>query len=180
MNKTLFNTLLHPIEAIIASISPIIDQKSNSQKLFFADFVRKLIFGYVYQTSSLRNLIVELKTNLVCQALGFEATPFSTLKDGFYRFESKYFKELCDRLLKQTSLSKIPSLDEIGLFRVIDGSLFPTLLSINWTNYRKTKNAFKLHLSFELNRMIPTQFWVGTGNSSERKFLENVLEMGIT
>ena len=168
------------MEAIIASISPIIDQKSNSQKLFFADFVQKLIFGYVYQTSSLRNLIVELKTNLVCQALGFEATPFSTLKDGFYRFESKSFKELCDRLLKQTSLSKIPSLDEIGLFRVIDGSLFPTLLSINWTTYRKTKNAFKLHLSFELNRMIPTQFWVGTGNSSERKFLENVLEMGIT
>ncbi len=28
--------------------------------------------------------------------------------------------------------------------------------------------------------MIPTQFWVGEGNSSERKFLENVLEAGIT
>ncbi len=121
MNKTLFNTLLHPIEAIIASISPIIDQESNSQKLFFADFVRKLIFGYVYQTSSLRNLTVELKTNPVCQALGFEATPFSTLKDGFYRFESRHFKKLFERLLEQTSLSKVPYLDEIGPFRVIDG-----------------------------------------------------------
>lgn len=180
MNKTLFNTLLQPIEAIIASISTIIDQESNSQKLFFADFVQKLIFGYVYQTSSLRNLIVELKTNPVCQALGFKATPFSTLKDGFYRFESRHFKELFERLLEQTSLSKVSYLDEIGLFRVIDGSLFPTLLSINWTNYRETKNAFKLHLSFELNRMIPTQFWVGEGNSSERKFLESVLQTGIT
>jgi hypothetical protein len=180
VNKTLFNTLLQPIEAIIASISPIIDQESNSQKLFFADFVQKLIFGYVYQTSSLRNLTVELKTNPVCQALGFAATPFSTLKDGFYRFESKYFKDLFDRLVGQTSLSKVSYLDEIGLFRVIDGSLFPTLLSITWTNYRETKNAFKLHLSFELNRMIPTQFWVGTGNSSERKFLEDVLETGLT
>ncbi len=180
MNKTLFNTLLQPIAAIIAAISPIIDQASNSQKLFFADFVQKLIFGYVYQSSSLRNLTVELKTNPVCQALGFEATPFSTFKDGFSRFESHHLKELFERLLQPTSLSKVPYLDEIGLFRVIDGSLFPTLLSINWTNYRETKNAFKLHLSFELNRMIPTQFWVGEGNSSERKFLENVLKAGIT
>lgn len=33
---------------------------------------------------------------------------------------------------------------------------------------------------FELNRMIATEFWVGSGNSSERKFLESVLEKGIT
>ena len=37
-----------------------------------------------------------------------------------------------------------------------------------------------MHLSFELNRMIPTEFWVGKGNSSERKFLEKVLKTGIT
>lgn len=51
---------------------------------------------------------------------------------------------------------------------------------MNWTSYRKTQNAFKLHLSFELNRMIPTEFWVSGGNSSERKFLISVLVAGIT
>ena len=56
VNQTLFTTLLQPLEAIIASQSQIIDQESNSEKLFFADFVKKLLFGYVYQASSLRNL----------------------------------------------------------------------------------------------------------------------------
>jgi len=172
--------LLQPIEPIIASVSEIIDQESDSQKLFFADFVKKLIFGYVYQVSSLRNLSLELQTNAICRALKLELTPFSTLKDGFLRFESKHFKQLFETVLERTKLFQVPFLDEIGIFRVIDGSLFPTLLSMNWTNYRKRKNAFKLHLSFELNRMIPVEFWVGKGNSSERSFLEKIIEEGIT
>jgi len=180
VKKTLFTILLQPIEAIIASMSEIIDQESHSQKLFFADFVKKLIFGYVYQVSSLRNLSLELQTNPMCRAVGLRYTPFSTLKDGFSRFESKHFKQLFESVLEQTKLSQVKQLDEMGVFRVIDGSLFPTLLQMSWTSYRKAKNAFKLHLCFELNRMIPTEFWVGTGNSSERQFLESVLEAGIT
>jgi hypothetical protein len=180
VNKTLFATLLQPIEASIASIAPIIDHQTNSQKLFFTDFVWKLIFGYVYQVSSLRNLLVELETNSMCQELGLEPTPYSTFKDGFSRFESKHFKQLFESLLESVNLSQVPYLDEIGVCRVIDGSLFPTLLSINWTKYRETKNALRLHLSFDLNQMIPTEFWVGTGNSNERLFLEKVVKAGVT
>jgi len=51
--------------------------------LFFADFVRKLLFAYLEQVSSLRSLSVELQTNPKCLALGLGYTPFSTLKDGF-------------------------------------------------------------------------------------------------
>ncbi len=161
-------------------MSEIIDQKSLTQKLCFADFVKKLIFGYVYQVSSLRNLSLELQTNPLCAALGLSCTPFSTLKDGFARFESKHFKQLWESLGEQIDFRKVPYLDEIGIFRVIDGSLFPTLLAMPWTNYRKTKNAFKLHLSFDLNRMIPSEFWVGKGNSNERSFLASVVESGLT
>lgn len=180
MNQTLFSILLQPIEAIIASLSEIIDQESHSEKLVFADFVNKLLFAYLYPVSSLRNLVLELQTNPICQELGLTFTPFSTLKDGFSRFESKHFKQLFESALEQISLSQVSYLEEMGIFRVIDGSLFPTLLSMNWTNYRKTKNAFKLHLSFELNRMIPLEFWIKDGNSSERKFLVEILEAGIT
>ncbi len=38
----------------------------------------------------------------------------------------------------------------------------------------------RLHLSYDLNQMIPTEFWVGTGNSNERSFLESVVKAGIT
>lgn len=180
MNQTLFNILLRPIEAIIASISPIIDQESLSQKLFFADFVRKLLFGYVEQVSSLRSLPLELQSNQKCRDLGLSYTPFSTLKDGFSRFASKYFKLLFETALASVKLKHIKCIDELGLFRVIDGSLFPTLLQMSWSEYRKAKNAFKLHLSFELNRLIPLEFLIGSGRSSERSFLESVLETGVT
>ena len=180
MNKKLFTILLQPIEAIIASMSPIIDHESLSQKLFFADFVRKLLFVYIEQVGSLRSLPLALKTNARCRESGLFYTPFSTLKDGFSRFESKYFKQFFETAMASMELKRIKGLDEIGLFRVIDGSLFPTLIQMSWSEYRKAKNAFKLHLSFELNRMMATEFLIGSGKSGERAFLEKVLEAGVT
>ena len=180
MNQKLFFILLRPLETILASISVIIDQEALSQKLFFADFVRKLFFAYLEQVSSLRSLPIELQSNQKCRDLGLFYTPFSTLKDGFSRFQGKRFKLLFETALASMKLKQIKCLDEIGLFRVIDGSLFPTLIQMRWSAYRKAKNAFKLHLSFELNRMIPTEFVLGSGKSSERAFLESVLERGVT
>ena len=180
MNQILFSILLRPIEAIVTSISPIIDQESRSQKLFFADFLRKLLFGYLEQVGSLRSLPLELQTNVKCRKLGLLPTPFSTLKDGFSRFESKYFKLLFETVLASMDLKRIKWLDEIGLFQVIDGSLFPLLRQMSWSHYRKARNALKMHLSFELNRLIPTEFVVGSGKSSERLFLEQILESGVT
>jgi Transposase DDE domain len=180
VNQKLFHLLLRPIEAVLASISPIIDQQALSQKLFFADFVKKLLFAYLEQVSSLRSLSVELQTNQKCQELGLAYTPFSTLKDGFYRFSSEACRTLFETVLSEIQLKRIKGIDEIGLFRVIDGSLFPTLIQMSWSEYRKRKNAFKLHLQFELNRMIPTEFLIGSGKSSERDFLLKVLEQGVT
>lgn len=121
MNQKLFFILLRPIEAVLSSISPIIDQESKSQKLFFADFVKKLFFAYLEQVSSLRSLAVELQTNPKCPALGLGETPFSTLKDGFYRFSGDDCRKLFETLLSGLNLKRIKGLDEIGLFRVIDG-----------------------------------------------------------
>ena len=116
MNQTIFNPLLQPLEAVIALISPIIDQESPSQKLFFADFLKKMLFAYLEQVSSLRNLPIELAINAECRGLGLSATPFSTLKDEFSRFESKYFKQVFETVLGQANLKRVKSLDELGLF----------------------------------------------------------------
>lgn len=180
MNKTLFNLLLRPLEAVLASMSNIIDQEALSQKLFFADFLRKLFFAYLGQVSSLPTLVIELQTNEKCRDLGLTETPFSTLKDGFSRFQSRHFKALFETALAATDFKRLKCLDEIGLFPVIDGSFFPTLIQMSWSEYRKKKNAFKLHLNFELNRMLPSEFLIGSGKSSERAFLLKVLEAGIT
>jgi len=118
VNQKLFTIVLQPIEAIIASMSPIIDQESLSQKLFFADFVRKLLFVYIEQDSSLRSLPLELKTNAKCRQWGLHHTPFSTLKDGFSRFDSKHFKQLFETAVASMDLKRIKG---IGRDRAISG-----------------------------------------------------------
>ena len=139
---TVFALLLKPLEEIFSSISTKIDQESGSKKLFFKDFTEKLFFGVIYGVNSLRNLSLELKTNELCSHLGFGYTPFSTLKDGFSRFDSCHFRTLYDAVLSKTKLFNVPNLEGLGLFQVIDGSLFPTLIQMNWTKYRENKNAF--------------------------------------
>lgn len=122
-----------------------IDKESDSKKLFFKDFITKLLWGFIIKSESLRQLSLELKTNDSCKELGLTYTPFSTLKDGFSRFESIHFKTLFEKLLSELPLMKLPNIDEMGVFRVIDGTLLPTLLQMSWTYYRKKTNAFKMH-----------------------------------
>jgi hypothetical protein len=175
-----FTLLLRPIEGHLSDNSSKIDIESGSKKLFFTDFVTKMLFSIVYQCDSLRNLSLELQTNPICKDLGLSYTPFSTLKDGFSRFDSEHFKSIFEHILSILPFNKVAYLNELGLFKVIDGSLFPTLLQMNWTSYRQKANAFKVHLSFELNRMIPTEFIIQSGNSSERTALMSMLQKGVT
>jgi hypothetical protein len=83
-------------------------------------------------------------------------------------------------LLSTVQLQVVPELAALGVFYCIDGSLFPTLCSMQWAEYRSTCQALKLHLCFELNRMIAVDFLVGTGKSSERDALRQMLTSGVT
>ena len=74
----------------------------------------------------------------------------------------------------------IPEIRALGRFCCIDGSVFPALMTMAWAVYQEKHNALKLHLAFELNRMIPTQFVSTAANASERKILRAMLEAGVT
>ena len=88
-------------------MSAKIDFESDSKKLFFQDFTKKLLFCFVYQVSSLRSLSTELQTNEVCKVLALQYTPFSTLKDGFNRFDSIHYKTIFENLVKNLPLFKV-------------------------------------------------------------------------
>ncbi|MEM0993736.1 MAG: IS4 family transposase [Bacteroidota bacterium] len=177
---TTFEELLAPLNSFTEEQGNQIDQKSGSRKLFFADFTNKIIFAFVMKVPSLRQLVTELSSSEICQKLGLEQSPFSTLKDGFTRFSSQEFEQLFHHILKNASWLRIKAFDELGIFRLVDGSVFPTLCSMDWAAFRKTKKAIRLHLSFDLNSMIPVDFIGLKANSSERHFLLSILEKGVT
>jgi len=175
-----FKELLAPLTNFLEEQGTQIDKQTDSKKLFFADFTKKIIYAYVMGISSLRQLITELETSETCKSLDLELTPFSTMKDGFTRFPNKFFEKLFQHVLRNCNWIRIDAFDELGIFQLIDGSIFPTLRSMDWASYKKTKKAIRLHLSFELNRMIPVEFIGLKANSSERSFLLDILKEGIT
>ncbi len=51
---------------------------------------------------------------------------------------------------------------------------------MSWANYKKTKNAIRMRMSFQLNRVIPTEFIAIAANFSERSFLQSIVQQRIT
>ena len=177
---TVFDELIAPLRNFFRDKSSEFDEQAGSEALFFKDFTLKLIFAHVMKFSSLKVLITELKSNEAAEKLGFQPTPYSTFRDGFSRFESDFFHQAFQFILQNSSWLSIPAIDELGIFKLVDGSIFPNISSMDWAVYKNTKNAIRLHLSFDLNRMIPTEFIATAANFSERNFLQSIVQQGIT
>lgn len=137
-----FEQLVAPLNSFLQSKGSVFDKISNSKTLFFKDFTHQLIYGIVMQISSLRLLVSDLQTSLIAQRLNIPATPYSTLRDGFSRFDSDYFKSAYLSVLQSYRWLSVKGIDEIGLVKLVDGSLFPTLKSMNWASYKKNARRF--------------------------------------
>jgi len=135
-----FEQLISPLKFFLESKGNVFDKISNSKTLFFKDFTRQLIYGVVMQISSLRLLVSDLQTNTIAKELNLPATPYSTLRDGFSRFESNYFKSAYLAVLKSYQGMSVKGIDEVGLIQLVDGSLFPTLRSMDWATYKKKES----------------------------------------
>lgn len=180
MMATIFEEITSPLQQILSSKSNEIDVQSGSKALYFQDFILKLVYANLMGINSLRSLITDLQSSSVAKELGFNPSAYSTFKDGFSRFDSNNVYQLFQNLLSSSSWVSIPSIDELGVMKLVDGSIFPIISSMDWATYTKHKNAIKLHLSFDLNRMIPTEFLTTHANSSERTFLISILQAGVT
>jgi hypothetical protein len=140
-----------------------------------------LIYYFVSGTTSLKLLITaRLNLGLLPAELGLQPVPYSTCQEAFERFSPCLFQAVFQHLLANISFKAIPELATLGTVCCMDGSLFPVLSSMRWAAYTTHHQALKLHLCFELNRMIPVDFWVGSGHSSERQALRRLLVAGVT
>ena len=87
--------------------------------------------------------------------------------EAFVRYDPKLFRAIFYRLLTTISFLCVPEIKHLGQILLVDGSLFPAIITMQWASYKSTANAIKIHLAYDLNRMIPAQFLVREGNYSE-------------
>src|SRR5688572_4761650 len=100
--------------------------------------------------------------------------------EAFHRYRAQTYRTLLYLLLEKMNFLKIPEIQALGRFCCVDGSVFPAIITMTWAAYQQKRNAIKLHLAFELNRMIPTQFLSTKAIASERRMLLRMLEAGLT
>jgi hypothetical protein len=100
--------------------------------------------------------------------------------EALIRYDPKIFQRIFITLIEQLTFLDVPEIKALGRFILVDGSIFPAFRTMTWACYKSTNNAIKMHLAFELNRMIPVQFFSTDANSNEKKALIAMLEAGVT
>lgn len=175
--QTTFDKLLEPLRTKLKAIE---DKRKihHRETLSFTAFVRLLVYYFTTPLESGRQLLNS--TLSAAQELGLLKVKRSTFFDAFKRFPVEWFVGLLSVLLTSIVWKTIPEMDMLGKLYCVDGSLFPALATMLWAEYQSQNNAVRLHLVFELNRMIAVQFIIDAGNSNEKTTLAKMIEAGVT
>jgi len=174
---TTFDVLFQPLELPLAQHEHD-HPPHHRETLHFKEFVRTLVYHFSKGCESGRQLLTDASTAM--PELELPPVKRSTFFDAFRRFPIAWFASLLSFLLTTVTWKAIPELDALGKLYCVDGSVFPAIATMLWAEYTSKHKAIRLHLCFELNRMIAVQFLVDTGNSNEKKALFQMLEAGVT
>jgi hypothetical protein len=175
--STTFDVLFQPLKEFLEQHEHD-HPPHHRETLHFKDFVRLLVYHFAKGCESGRQLLTDTATAESELELG--EVKRSTFFDAFQRFPTAWFVSLLSFLLTAVVWKAIPELDALGKLYCVDGSVFPVIATMLWAEYTSQHRALRLHLCFELNRMIPVHFLVETGNSNEKKALLQMLEAGVT
>jgi hypothetical protein len=172
-------------ESIIAPLKPLLTEQAKGLKgddytLSFYFFTVNLIYAIVARVTSISLLVTHLKSSPDTLAFALVEASKSMYSEAFSRYHPTLFQRLFLSLLGQLQFLGIPEIQALGRFVLMDGSIFPAIKTMDWAVYKRSKNALKLHLAFELNRMIPVQFICTDANGNEREMLAALLEAGVT
>lgn len=176
-DRTTFEVLFEPLAAFFEQHERD-HPPHHREKLSFKKFVRTLVYHFTQNCATGRQLLTDVSTAELELELG--EVKRSTFFDAFQRFPVIWLASMLSYLLATVVWQAIPELDALGKLYCVDGSLFPAIASVLWAEYKSKHQAIRLHLCFELNRMIPAHFLVDTGKSNEKKALQQMLEAGVT
>lgn len=176
-DSTTFDELFRPLEKPLEQHER--DHPPHHREEFhFTDFVRTMVYHFTKGCESGGLLLTDLES--APPELNLPKVKHSTFFDAFQRFPVAWFAQLFAFVLAAVAWKSIPELDALGQLYCVDGSLFPAIATMLWAEYTSEHQAIRLHLVFELNRMIPAQFLVADGNSNEKKALIKMLEGDVT
>jgi hypothetical protein len=175
---TVYRSIIAPLLSLLKTEARQLPK--DNYTLSLCHFTLNLCYCVISGTRSIRLLTTKIRSLKDAAKLELVSVSPSMYSEAFSRYDPAIFRRLFLGLLDTLSLKSIPEIDALGRFILMDGSIFPAIKSMAWACYKKTANGIKLHLAFELNRMIPVQFISTEANGSEKESLRNLLEKGVT
>lgn len=175
-----FDKIVEPVLPLLKEEAAKMANDAATYKLSFYFFTLNLLYGAIKQIKSIALLITDIKTSADAKALGLVLASRSMYSEAFGRYDPEILRRIFYRLLDRLNFMEIPEIQTLGRFLCIDGSIFPAFQTMVWARYKDSVNGLKLHLTFELNRMIPLHFICTDANSSEKNALLAMLESGVT
>ena len=173
---TVFDALLAPVMPILHSIEQQ-RRKHGNETLRWVEFVRILVFFFTERCAS-RNALVVAPHN-ADPALDLPHVPAMTITDAFQRFSPQLLRQALSRLICQIERPIIPELALIGDIDAVDGSYFPVMGGLSYIRSDDTSQV-KLHLDFNLSRLMAVDFVIGSATSNERQAFRTMLRAGVT
>ena len=177
---TVFETILSPLLLLLREQCAQLKDDANTYKLSLEPFVLNLVFATLNNIKSISLLTTEIESSTVAREIGLIKASKSMYSEAFVRYSATIFQNMFFRMLERLNFLSIPELQLLGRLVCVDGSLIPAIQNMSWAKYKRSANALKIHLAFELNRMIPVQIISSDANTSERKMLAQLLEAGVT
>ncbi len=178
-NPLVFEEILAPIMPLIAEEAAQLKDDADTYTLSFQPFTLNLLFGLISGIKSIGLLVTEITTSTEAKTFTLVRASKSMYSEAFSRYRAHTYRAIFSALLQTMSFLKIPEIQALGRFYCVDGSVFPAIITMTWAVYQKKRHAIKLHLAFELNRMIPAQFLSTEANASERMILRQMVEAGV-
>jgi hypothetical protein len=177
---TVFETIIQPLLPLLNEEALRLKGDAQTYKLSLHYFILSLVYAVINQVRSIRVLVTHIKTNPDLKKLGFILASPSMYSEAFSRYKPEIFQRIFMRLLERIEIKDIPEIRELGRFMLFDCSIFPAFKDLLWATYTSTHQSLKMHLAYELNRMIPVQFISTDGKASDREALLALLETGVT
>lgn len=173
---TVFDALLAPVMPILQSVEQN-RHKHGNETLRWLDFVRILVFFFTERCGSRNALVVALEN--ADPVLNLPKAPAMTLTDAFQRFPPTLIRQALRRLIQQIEQPIIPELSLIGDVDAVDGSYFPVMGGMSYIRDTDTPRI-KLHLDFNLSRLMAVDFVIGSASSNERQAYRRMLRADVT
>lgn len=171
-------------ERLLAPAMPVLTEIEQKRSRHFNEtytwmvFVRLLVYHFTMGFSSMRELVTGLRN--ADPAIDVPTLPRSTISQMFTRFEPQLLRTAFLRLLETLALPENPELALLGTIHLVDGSQFPTIHEVFWAQQQEGTRHVKLHLLFDINRMVAADFAITPAQSNERATFLPLVRAGVT